>query len=215
LAATFSARERSPFVLGEAREPSRGLLWRDCERPRGQLLIAWMLRYVVLRALAVAAIFAVVWLVPTRAFATIIPVCDGDAFSGVPTLGQTPAETPPVDCTPAQAPSEGEDVDPQVAAMCDARGATVLAPDRIHPETDARIDIGSCEGNPSLHGPMLGPSHNDGGPLASSFVMTQDAVLTNSLQIRPALFDELPSYLPVTGAPQAGFDIEIFHPPRS
>ena len=95
------------------------------------------------------------------------------------------------------------------------RGATVLAPDRIHPETDARIDaVVSCDGSDSIHGPMVGPSNGERGPLASPFVMTHDVVLTNLLEIRPALFDEPPSYLPVTGAPQAGFDLEIFHPPR-
>jgi len=171
-----------------------------------------MLRSAVLRALAFAAVFAAVWLVPLRANATIIPVCDGDASSGFSALPSLQVADAKLDCASPTPAEEGDD--PQIAAMCDMRGATAIAPDRIHPESDARIDaVVSCDG--TVHGPLLGPSHGEDGPSSTPLAITHHAILAGTFDLRPALLEELPPYLPMTGAPQAGFDREIFHPPRS
>jgi hypothetical protein len=171
-----------------------------------------MLRFAVLRALAVAAIFAAVWLVPLQANATILPVCDGDASSGFPSFASISLADGKLDCASPVPDEDG--VDPQIAAMCDMRGATAVAPDRIHPESDARIDaVVSCDG--TVHGPLLGPSHGEDGPSSTPLATTQHATLGGTFDLRPALLEELPPYLPMTGAPQAGVDREIFHPPRS
>jgi len=168
-----------------------------------------MVRFAVLRALAIAAVFAVVWLVPSVASAMIIPVCDGDTASILPAQKPTDVETT-TDCA---APMPSDEADDSIAAMCDIRGATTVAPDRIHPESDARIDaVVSCDG--SIQGPLLGPSHGEDGPASVSHAIVQHAVLAGMFDLRPALHDELPPYLPVTGAPQAGFGCEIYHPPR-
>ncbi|MDC0746872.1 hypothetical protein [Polyangium mundeleinium] len=172
-----------------------------------------MLRFAVLRALAVAAVFAVAWLVPLRAHAAIVPACEEDASSS---LGYAPRVAQPesedeVDCTAPTAPND--EVDPQIAAMCDERGATAVAPGRIHPETDARIDAGvSCDG--TAFGPALGPSHGEQSPLASFFATVPDAMLSASFDLRPAYAVELPAYPPVEGAPLRGVRREIDRPPR-
>ncbi|MRG91595.1 hypothetical protein [Polyangium spumosum] len=163
-----------------------------------------MLRVAVLRALAIAAVFAVVWLVPLRAYAAIVPVCDDDGGSVA-----TSAAAPAVDCAAPLDPLD--DLDPEVAAMCDERGATAVAPGRIHPETDARIDaVVTCDGRDL--GPALGASHGEQNP--ASFVATvPDAMLSASFDLRPAFAVELPAFPPVEGAPLRGVRREIDRPP--
>ncbi|MDI1449445.1 hypothetical protein [Polyangium sp. 6x1] len=168
-----------------------------------------MLRFAVLRALAVAAIFAVVWLVPLRAHAAIVPACD-DGGSAATSAAVPP--NPPEDCS---APlDQTDEIDPEIAAMCDERGATTVAPGRIHPMTDARIDAGvSCDG--TEFGPALGPSHGEQNPIASFFATVPDAMLSASFDLRPAFAVELPAYPPVEGAPLRGVRREIDRPPRA
>ncbi|MDC3958664.1 hypothetical protein [Polyangium jinanense] len=176
-----------------------------------------MLRFAVLRALAIAAVFAVVWLVPLRAYAAIVPACEDDASSS---LGPAPRAAQPesedaVDCTaPPTSIGPSDEVDPQIAAMCDERGATAVAPGRIHPMTDARIDAGvSCDGTD--FGPALGPSHGEQNPIASFVATVPDAMLSASFDLRPAFAVELPAYPPVEGAPLRGVRREIDRPPRA
>ncbi len=178
-----------------------------------------MLRVAVLRALAFTAIFAVVWLVPLRAYAAIVPVCDGDVSS---TLGYAPGpsvrmaqedgDETELGCADPMA--DLDEGDPQIAAMCDARGATAVAPGRIHPMTDARIDaVVSCDG--TTVGPLLGPSQGDESPATSPFATVPDAALEASFDLRPAFAFELPAYPPVEGAPLRGVQREVDHPPRA
>ena len=167
-----------------------------------------MLRFAVLRALAVAAVFAAVWLVPLRAYAAIVPVCDDGGSAGA-----SPAvpPNPPVDCAAPLDPLDEHD--PEIAAMCDERGATAVAPGRIHPMTDARIDaVVSCDGKDL--GPSLGPSHGKESPAASSFATVPDVTLSTSFDLRPAFAVELPAFPPVEGAPLRGVHREIDRPPR-
>lgn len=174
-----------------------------------------MLRVALVRGLAMVAFFAAVWLAPFQALAAIIPICDGDAISAwnpaVPTMRV--AETNPVEDCQAAAVSPDEQ-DPQVAAMCDVRAATVVAPNRIHPMSDARIDaVDSCDG--IQHGPLASaPGSN---PLLDGFTWAyvEPAVLSDNFAILPQPFVELPCVFVDPGAPRAGFDREIYHPPRA
>jgi hypothetical protein len=173
-----------------------------------------MLRTAVHRALAFAAIFAVVWLVPLRARAAIVPVCDADAWSGHAAViaPEIAPERAVVDCAVPGDPDE--DGDPQIAAMCDARGASAVAPGRIHPMTDARIDaVVSCDGK--HFGPQLGPPQGQEGQSTSPFTAVADVMLTVSVDLRPVWVDEVSSYPPVEGAPRRGVRREIDHPPRA
>jgi len=174
-----------------------------------------MLRVAVLRALAFAAVFAAVWLVPQRAYAAIVPLCEADLITLGATSAASAEEIAPADCSPTASPSEHADdeADPQVAAMCDERGATVIAPGRIHPMTDARIDaVNSCDG--TYVGPSLGPSQGQETPAAAPFATVPDAVLTAYLELRPAQSGEILPPSPVEGAPRRGVRRAIDHPPR-
>lgn len=160
------------------------------------------------------AFFAAVWLAPLQAMAAIIPICDGDAISAWGPVVQTvyAVETnQPEDCRGGTANSDEHD--PQVAAMCDARAASIVAPNRIHPMTDARIDaVPSCEG--IQHGPFASTPSNDHHVDGSSWVSVEPAMLTASVVVRPRIYFELPPMFVDPGSPQAGFDREIYHPPR-
>jgi hypothetical protein len=169
-----------------------------------------MLRLVVLRALVITAIFAVAWLAPSIASAAIVPVCDNDAWSSAP-LAEPAAETVN-DCVSLAAPAE-EEGDPQVAPMCDSRGASALAPGRVHPMTDARIEASaSCDGK--IFGPSLVPAHDDQGSASAAWAVIDPAHLDQTIELRPAFSVELPVFPAETGAPKAGFDRGVYHPPR-
>lgn len=164
------------------------------------------------------AFFAAFWIAPLQAMAAIIPICDGDAISAVgPVFAAVhPAETNiPEDCRalPINAGNSDEH-DPQVAAMCDTSAATVVAPNRVHPMTDARIDAApSCSG--IQHGPFVNASH-DGPQLDGlSWVHVDPTVLSEAWVMHSRPFVELPPMLMDLGSPHTGFDREIYHPPRS
>jgi len=174
-----------------------------------------MLRVALLRGLAVLAFFAATWLAPLRAMAAIVPICDGDAVSAWGPVVQSVRTTetnPAEDCHSATASSDEQD--PQVAAMCDAHAATVVAPGRIHPMSDARIDaVVSCDG--IQHGPFASAPDSNHFVDGLSWVNVDPAILTESILVRPRLFIELPPTFVDTGSPRVGFDREIYHPPRA
>src|SRR5690348_10482666 len=80
-----------------------------------------------------------------RAEAAILPTCDARDFV---TTAPPPEPTAPSaeDACEAALRSElgslaaDDDVEIKVAAMCDACGASMIAPQRVHPISDARID---------------------------------------------------------------------------
>jgi hypothetical protein len=170
-----------------------------------------MVRLVVLRAMAIAAFFAVVWLAPLRASAAILPVCEDDPSSGPPSSRHVmEAEA---DCVSLAQPALVEEGDPQVAPMCDLRGASVLAPGRIYPMTDARIDaVVSCDG--TSFGPAVGPSQGDQGPAHAPWAIIEPAIMAEPLTLHVPLSCELAAYPTAAGAPRAGFRRGIEHPPR-
>lgn len=170
-----------------------------------------MVRLVVLRALAVAAFFAVAWLSPSLARAAIVPACENDAWSAVPS--EQVARESAEDCASLAAPAE-EEGDPQAAPMCDLRGASVLAPGRVHPMTDARIEsAATCEGG-EIFGPSLAPASGDHHSASAAWAVLDPAHLGQTFELRPAFSIELPVFPAETGAPRAGFDRGVYHPPR-
>ncbi len=174
-----------------------------------------MLRIALLRALAMVAFFAATWLLPLSVYAAIIPVCDGDAVSAFGPVVQSLRQTDVVESEDCRAGlSASDDIDSQVAAMCDAQAATVLAPGRIHPMSDGRIDaVVSCDG--LQHGPLASAPGPDHSSVGLSWVNIDQAILTEQLLVRPRLFVDLPPMFVVIGAPLSGFDPEVYHPPRA
>jgi len=174
-----------------------------------------MLRVALVRGLAMVAFFAAVWLAPLQALAAIVQICDGDAISAWnPVVSPTRAtETNPADDCQA-VPGNPDELDPQVAAMCDARAATVVAPDRVHPMSDARIDaVDSCDG--IQHGPFASAPGSNSYIDGLTWAYVDPAVLTDGVTLRPQIYVELPSIFVEPGTPRAGFDRKIYHPPRA
>ena len=174
-----------------------------------------MLRIALLRTLAMVAFFAATWLMPLSVYAAILPVCDGDAVSAFGPVMHSSRQTDSIesdDCRAGSSPSD--EIDSQVAAMCDAQAATVLAPGRIHPMSDGRIDaVVTCDG--LHHGPLASAPGPDHSPEGLSWVTIDQAILTEQLWVRPRLFVDLPPVFVVIGAPLPGFDPEVYHPPRA
>jgi hypothetical protein len=174
-----------------------------------------MLRIALLRGLAVVAFFAAAWLAPLQAMAAIVPICDGDAVSAWGPVVQSVRTTetnPAEDCHSAAASSDEHD--PQVAAMCDAHAATVVAPGRIHPMSDARIDaVVSCDG--IHHGPYASAPGSSEFINGLSWANVEPATLITSLMVRPRIYFELPPMFVDAGSPCIGFDREVYHPPRA
>ncbi len=161
------------------------------------------------------AFFAAAWLAPLQAMAAIIPICDGDAVSAwgpVIQAGRTADTTPTDDCRAT--PSNSDEYEPLVAAMCDAQAATVIAPNRIHPMSDARIEaVVSCDG--IQHGPFASAPNSNHYVDGLSWANVDPAVLAEPLMVRPRIYTELPPAFVDPGSPRCGFDREIYHPPRA
>ena len=161
------------------------------------------------------AFFAAAWLAPLQAMAAIIPICDGDAVSAWGPVVQAvrTADANPVDDCRAT-PSSSDEHDPHVAAMCDVQGATVIAPNRIRPMSDARIDaVVSCDG--IEHGPFAGAPNSNHYVDGLSWANVDPAALTEATMVRPRIYVELPPMYVDSGSPCIGFDREIYHPPRA
>lgn len=170
-----------------------------------------MLRNVMLRALSFVAIVAAICLMSLQANAAIVPVCDADAFSGIIAIAAAPAR---LDCEDPASPNDDNTIDPQVAAMCDAQGATVVAPGRIHPMSDAVIDaVVNCDG--TNVGPLVTASQGEDGQATSSWATVHQAILVDSYNLRPCTFVELVGFPPVEGNELPEFGREIYHPPRA
>lgn len=162
------------------------------------------------------AFFAASWLAPLQAMAAIVPICDGDAVSVwnpvVPAVRTV--ETTPTDEDCRAAPSNADEHEAHVAAMCDARAATIIAPNRIHPMSDARIDaVVSCDG--IQHGPFANSSNGSEYIDGLSWAHVDPAVLSEPVMVRPRIYIELPPVFMETGSPSNGFDPDIYHPPRA
>jgi hypothetical protein len=173
-----------------------------------------MLRIALLRLLATVAFFAATWLAPLRVFAAIIPVCDGNAVSGwAPVAPALPSDPSSTDACPSSA-AASDDAELHVAAMCDADAATVVAPNRIHPMSDARIDaVVSCDG--IHHGPFASTPTNSHNIDGLSWVNVDPAMLTEPLVVRPRIYFELPPMFVDAGVPCTGYGREVYHPPRA
>jgi hypothetical protein len=98
--------------------------------------------------------------------------------------------------------------------MCDARAASIVAPNRIHPMSDARIDaVVSCDG--IEHGPFASAPSNNHYVDGLSWANVDPTVLADAIVVRPRIYVELPPMYVNTGSPPIGFDRDIYHPPRT
>jgi hypothetical protein len=149
---------------------------------------------------------------PAPARPALVPACEVHEFSAMPSewLKQEPASDA---CSTADRDAQDDLGDPRVAAMCDARGASVIAPPRILSIADARIDVAS--GQAFELGPhIVGPSPHDSPASGPSYAIFEQATLDDVLVVPPAPCELAPPYPPVEGGARQGVARGIDHPPR-
>lgn len=162
--------------------------------------------------------FAGAMFAPRAAFAAFFPVCEArDAMSILPS-GEARDEHEARDdraaCGDAAKPVPGtnDDLgDTSVAAMCDVRGASVVAPPRIVPVHDARIEAArSCFTLKSA--PSFNPSPDD-APASPNAVAIEPVALVSSMRVPAADFIVLAFAVHHDG-PREGFTPTFERPPR-
>lgn len=163
-------------------------------------------------AVAALGFFAVV-LWPSRSFAAIVPACENDFVSRVAAPSQPAQEQDQEDasCDPG---ARGDDIDnSRVAPICDNRGASSIAPPRLHGVSDARFDRGRpCEGQDTLktavHSGRGDPPMSPPEAVVEHVVLPTPEIVGQPSEVRVI---ELPVR---TDGPRSGVTFGIYHPPR-
>jgi len=154
--------------------------------------------------------FALVVCLPLSASAAIVPVCEHEVASVAP---QPPPE-PRLDTSCEAALSADEETDdPNAAPLCDPAGASAVAPMRVHPISDGRIEAAPGCGDPEL-APSVSPSSNDPIPAGDVGGDALHAVLVPELAVPLLLGAEAPPPPPTTDRARTGFERGVYHPPR-
>jgi hypothetical protein len=183
-----------------------------------------MSRHLLQRFVAWTA-FAVALLFPLAASAAILPMCEVDSATVMPRapvavapLLAIGADEPTPSCDQLSRLNGADDddvVDPKIAAFCDARGASAIAPQRIVPiNNDARIDAAPACARVDISTPTVAASSHDGLATGSAAVLLDPAALDPSAMIHPASSELLPAYAPVLDVECSGVERSVYHPPR-
>jgi hypothetical protein len=154
--------------------------------------------------------FAWIWLMPALARAALVPVCDAQAVAS--TLPRSPE---PV-CAVVVTTIDDETGETTVAPICDPRGASAIAPQRILPVSDASLEATPECGDDSSATAVT--SRSDDSPnRAQSFIAGEIGIpihfevpnlLRRAVMVVPAEFAA------EIGGPRAGIDRSVYHPPR-
>ena len=174
-----------------------------------------------LQRLAILTAFAVALLFPLTAGAAILPLCEVDAATVMPRLppmlplafaAAAEDATPPHEELSATDDEDG--IDPKIAAFSDARGASAVAPQRVLPINDARIEATPGCARLDTSTPKLAPSPRDGYAAGPSALLLDPAALDPAALIHPASSELLPAYAPVADVSLPGVEQAVYHPPR-
>lgn len=174
----------------------------------------------LVQALLVCIALAVTFVVPLRARAAILPACENrELITLAPALPIADTLAEPVVnaacATPQREPegARGPAGDSNVAPICDPRGASMIAPPRIHPVNDDRIEAPpTCE-VPSTS-PMLLPSPRDASAIHVGAALAAHAILGSDTVVPQVLSELSPAYLLPRGEDRAGTERDVYHPPR-
>jgi hypothetical protein len=174
----------------------------------------------LVQSLLVCIALAVAFVVPLRARAAILPACENrELITLAPALPLAdPLAEPVVNAACATLGSELEGArgaagDSNVAPICDPRGASMVAPPRIHPVNDDRIEAPpDCEVQSTS--PMLLPSSRDSSAIHFGAVLAAHAILGGDTVVPRVLSELAPAYLPTRGEDRAGIQRDVYHPPR-
>jgi hypothetical protein len=179
-------------------------------------------RLVMLLAFAGALVVPLLFAATARA--AMLPACEQhDAITRMPAEWMPSAEPTFVEdaCTPAEghdgdrAKAADDLGDLKVAAMCDVRGASVIAPPRILSIADTRIEaVPNRAGDHSAQA-LLRPGRSSHSPAGAGVPALADhAVIDGGALVRPASSEVGPPFMPVAGGPRCGVARGIDHPPR-
>lgn len=179
---------------------------------RNQQRLVKMLAFVA--AFVMPALVLVVLLAPGLARAAILPACESHELSRTPAewLAPTPTILPDA-CSLGEIRNDEDPGDARVAAMCSESGASVVAPGRVLPVVDARIDAAAgCSGEVSAPAIGAGPEDAPIGPPA--FALADHAVLGAGVLLPPVASELVLSFPADAGVARAGVRRAIEHPPR-
>jgi len=105
--------------------------------------------------------------------------------------------------------------DSKAGGMCDDRGACVVAPPRVHPVGNARIQAPrGCSFGGHGASAWIGPGPDEVPATGSAPVLAQHAVLDVVSLVPPASSELGPAFLPVAGGPRVGIARGVERPPR-
>jgi hypothetical protein len=158
------------------------------------------------RWIAFFAFFAIAVLLPLRANASIVPVCENDVAS----MMAPPPSDPICEIVTTVSETTGET---SAAPICDPRGATALAPPRILPVADARIEATPSCGADGLT-PFVTPNHRGGSDALGPALAIDYATLGSHFLVPPAAISEAPDFIVEQEAERSGFERRVEHPPR-
>lgn len=180
----------------------------------------------LVQALLICIALTVTLVVPLRARAAILPACENrELITLAPSLPIADTQAEPVVnaacATPQRDPesapgaplARGTMEDGNVAPICDPRGASMIAPPRIHGVNDDRIEAPpTCE-VPSTS-PMLLPSPRDTSTIHVGAALAAHAILGSDTVVPQVLSELSPAYLLPRGEDRAGTLRDVYHPPR-
>jgi len=170
--------------------------------------------------------FAGALLVPAFARAALLPACEHDPATRMAVEWLSVAATDgPADaqdaCNLSSAASAvpavraADDLgDLRVAPMCDVRGASAIAPPRIHTIGDDRIEAVTGPGAELYSSVTIGPGPRDCPAAGAALALADHAVLDPAVLVPPPSSELAAPFLPVTGNPRAVIARGIDHPPR-
>lgn len=164
-----------------------------------------------LQQLSALIALAMALLVPSRAWAMLLPACENREVATVMPLGDEAAREATSACDEAGA--EDEVGDSKVPALCDPRGASVIAPPRIHAIIDARIENGARCGV-TITTPTIGPGPDDGSSAGALVALPSHAVIPGSELVPAPSYVLAPDFPPAEGGARSGIQRDVYHPPR-
>jgi hypothetical protein len=156
---------------------------------------------------------ALVLLAPGLARAAILPACESVEVSHATIEWAAPTILPD-SCSAGGIQLDDDLGDMSVPAMCSENGASMVAPGRVLPVVDARIDAAPGCGAELSGAQAIGPAPDDAPVAAPAFAVVDHAVLGAGTLVPPAVSELAPPFVVVPGAPRAGVKHDIEHPPR-
>jgi hypothetical protein len=143
-------------------------------------------------------------LVPLRASATILPLCELQPAASM--MPEPTCETTAAD--------DDDGGDPSIAPMCDLRGASVVAPPQIFAVDDARIEAGRRSCSDQGIAAALSPLPRE-SPVPPSAASTDVTTLAALLPLPPPADSITIDFVADGETPSDGVSRSVYHPPRS